>query len=159
GAGLLILAGSAWETLGTKRLVLGAGDRSLCALGILVAASLVAASLLVLGQGSSERILRVSLTTAAVAVTYVCSEGDAETLARRGRRLISLLLYGGPIVLLGGIAAAGAGRSMSALLVTGLVALLVGSAVPHLEQPLRRGEGRLLDAINAARTALVRADP
>ncbi len=142
-----------------KRLAVGAGDRALCALWVIVAASLVAAGLLVLGQGSSDRVLRVSLATASVSVTFVCTEGDAEVLARRGRRLVALLLYGGPVVLLGGLAADGRGHSVSALLVTGLVALLIGSAVPYLEQPLRRADGRLLDAVDAARSALVRADP
>ncbi len=158
-AALLVLAGSAWETLRTKRLVLGAGDRAFTALGVLVASGLVAGGLLVLDVGAADRVLRLSVALASLLVTFVSLHADAEILSRRGRRAVALVLFGGPVVLLGGLAAEGPGRSAGALLVTGLVALFVGSAVKYLELPLRRGEGQLLDAVHVANEALVRADP
>jgi len=159
GGSLVVLAGSAWETLRLKRLVVGAGDRLLTAFGVVIAFGCVAIGLLVLGAGAADRVLRLALAGATLSVTYICTEGDAAVLARRGRRAIALLLFGGPLVLLGGLAAQGPGQSVTALLVTGLLALLVGSAIAYLEQPLRRAEGHLLDALDAAHEALVRADP
>jgi hypothetical protein len=159
GAALVLLTAFAWETLRTWRLVLEAGDRALTALGSIAAVVVVAAGLLILGQGAPDRVLRVAVAAAALLVTFVSTEGDAVTHARRGRRAITLLIFGGPVVLLGGLAAEGPGRSFPALLVTGTVALLVGSVVALLEQPLRRVEGRLLDAVERAQLALVRADP
>jgi hypothetical protein len=158
-AALLVLGGSAWETLRWKRLILDVGDRLTTALGILVGVAIVAASLLVLDVAAPDRLLGLALAAAALLVTYVCLEGDAETHARRGRRAVTLLLFGGPGVLLGGLAARGPGRSAVPLLVTGLVSLGVGSALTYLELPLRRAEGHLLDAIASATRALVRADP
>ena len=159
GAALAILAGSLWETLRLSRLVLDAGDRAFTALGVVMATALVAGGLLLLGEGATDRVLRAAVAVAVVLVTFACTAGDAETLARRGRRAIALVIFGGPIVLLGALAAEGPGRSATAFLVTGLVALLVGSAIAVLELPFRRGEGHLLDAVEAARSALVRADP
>jgi hypothetical protein len=158
-AALVVLGGSAWETLRTRRLALEAGDRSLTAVGCILAVTVLALGALLVGQGSPDRVLRLAVATAALLVTVVCTAGDAVTHARRGRRAITLLIFGGPVVLLGGLAAEGPGRSFPALLVTGLVALFVGSVVAYLEQPLRRAEGRLLDAVERAHLALVRADP
>jgi hypothetical protein len=159
GVALLVLVGCAWDTARTKRLVVEAGDRSLTALFTLLAAAVIAGGLIVIGQGAPDRVLRALLAAAALVVTYVCAEGDAVTHARRGRRALTLLIFGGPVVLLGGLAAEGPGRSFPALLVSGALSLLVGSAVVYLEQPLRRAEGRLLDAVERATLALVRADP
>ncbi len=159
GAALLVLAGSAWETLRTKRLVLDAGDRAHAALWVVVATSAAAAGFLFLDQGAADRVLRLSLALAALGVTYISTEGDAENIARRGRRTVALLLFGGPFVLLGGLAAQGPGRSVIPLLVTGVVALGIGSAIRYLELPLRRADGHLLDAVVDAESSLVRADP
>lgn len=159
GGALALLTAYAWETLRTWRRVLEAGDRSLTALGSIVAVVVVAVFLLVLGQGAPDRVLRIAVGAAALIVTFVTTEGDAVTHARRGRRAITLLLFGGPVVLLGGLAAEGPGRSFPALLVTATLALLIGSIVSLLEAPLRRAEGRLMDAVERAELALVRADP
>jgi hypothetical protein len=159
GGALVILLGSVAETVRVRGLELGAGDRARVATGVVLAAGSVAVGLLVLGEGAADRILRLTLAVSAVLLTYTCLHGDPETLTRRGRRAVALLLFGGPLVLLGGLASEGPGRSVVPLLATGAVALVVGSAVRYLEQPLRRADGRLLDAIEAANSALVRADP
>jgi hypothetical protein len=158
-AALLALAACAWELQAAIRFVVGAGDRGVTALGVLVASALAAGVLLVLGYGGSDRVLRSSLAVASVGVTYACTQGDAEVVARRGRRLATLLVCGGPLVLLGGLAAQGAGHAVSAVLGTGLGALLLGAAVRHIEGPLRREEGHLLDAVDAAHRVLLGAHP
>jgi len=156
---LAILAAAGWETLRLRRLVLGAGDRAFTSIGVVVAAGLVGAGLSVLSVEAPDRALRGSVAAAAAVVTYVSTEGDAERVSRLGRRLVAVLLFGGPVVLLGGLAGQGAGRGVGALLVTGLVSLGIGSAIGWLELPLRRAEGHLLDAVHAGERALVRADP
>jgi len=159
GAALVVLGGTAWETLRTRRLALEAGDRALTAVASVIAVAAIAVGLLVIGQSAPDRVLRVAVAAAGVLVTLVCTEGDAVGHARRGRRAVTLLIFGGPIVLLGGLSAEGPGHSFPVLVITGLVSLLIGSVVVHLEQPLRRAEGRLLDAVERAHLALVRADP
>ena len=159
GFALAVLAATTWETLRIKRLVLGAGDRALAALWVVVSVSAVAAGVLLLGQGATDRVLRLAVALSGLAVTYIATEGDAEVITRRGRRAIALLLFGGPFVLLGGLASEGPGRSLLPLLATGLVSLAVGSAIKYLEQPIRRADGRLFDSVAAATEALLRADP
>ena len=84
--------------------------------------------------------------------------GDAEVLARRGRRLVALLLYGGPVVLLGGLSADRRGHSVSALLVTGLVALRSAAPCPTWSNRCdARTDG--CSTPSTPRSALVRADP
>ena len=156
---LAILAAAGWETLRLRRLVLGAGDRAVTSIGVVVAAGLVGAGLSVLGVEAPDRALRGSVAGAGAVVTFVATEGDAERVSRLGRRLVALLLFGGPVVLLGGLASQGAGRSSGAVIVTGLVCLGIGSALRWLELPLRRAEGHLLDAVLEGERALVRADP
>ena len=159
GVSLLVLAGSSWETLRVKRLVLEVGDRTWMALIVVVATCAVALVMLIEDAGAPDRVLRGAVAVAAVGATFACTAGDAVTLARWGRRSMALLLFGGPVVLLGGLAAQGPGRAFPALLVTGVAALAVGSVVQYLERPLRRAEGRLLYAVELAHLALVRADP
>jgi len=159
GGALLVLAAATWETLREQRLVLGSGDRAMTSLGVVIAVSVVAIAVSVLGDVAADRVLRVGVTAAAVLVATACTTGDAESHARLGRRALALLLFGGPVVLLGALAAEGPNQRLIALAATGLVSLAIGSAVSYLEEPLRPAEGRLLDAAGRANLALVRADP
>jgi hypothetical protein len=148
------------DRLRAERLVLGAGERARAALGSALGIFGIAVAVLITGVGAPTSVLRFSAALAALLATVAISFRDAARLARVGRRLLALLLFGGPVVLVSAIAAEGyGGAGPTAALVGGVVALCIGTLGAWLERPLRPAEGRWLDAIALAESALARADP
>ena len=157
---LVVLAAVYWEYLRTERLVLGAIERMRTALVSIVTIALLAMAVVLVEQYAPGPALRVAAALAAVVASVVVVEGNALRWVRVGRRALTLLLFGGPVVLLGAIAAEGlTGSGPPAVLFAGLVALAIGTLGAWLERPLRPAEGRWLDAVAAAHEALSRADP
>jgi hypothetical protein len=157
---LVVLAAVYWEYLRTERLVLGAIERMRTALVSIVTIALLAIAVVLVEQYAPGPVLRVAAALAAVVASVVVVEGNALRWVRVGRRALTLLLFGGPVVLLGAIAAEGlTGSGPPAVLFAGLVALAIGTLGAWLERPLRPAEGRWLDAVAAAHAALSRADP
>ncbi len=157
---LAVLSTIYWDRLRGQRLVLGAVERMRTAFASIVALAVGALAVILLGQGAPGPVLRIAAASAGLVATVAVLEGDPLRFARVSRRGLTLLLFGGPVVLLGAIAAEGlTGSGPPAVLGAGLAALAVGTLGTWLERPLRPGEGRWLDAASAAREALARADP
>ncbi len=79
---------------------------------------------------------------------------DALALSRRGRRVLTLAIFGGPIAALAAIA--GEGRMPGVGLVAMLIAIAtmtIGSFAPKLEEPFLPARGLLLDALGDATRA------
>jgi hypothetical protein len=144
----------------SERLVLGAGERARAAFGSAVGILGIAVAILVTRTFAPLPVLQLSAASAGVLAALSVSFRDTVLLAKMGRRAVTLLLFGGPVVLLSALAAEGFGATgPTAALVGGTVALGVGTLGAWLERPFRPAEGRWLDAIVAAQAALARADP
>jgi hypothetical protein len=157
---LAVLAAVYWDRLRSERLVLGAIERMRTALASIVVLAVVAVAGAFVERSAPAPVLRIAAASAGVLTSVAVLEGDALWFARVSRRILTLLLFGGPVVLLGAIAAEGlAGFGPPAVLLAGGAALAVGTLGAWLERPLRPGEGRWMDAALAAHDALARADP
>jgi hypothetical protein len=158
--GLGAMAAVYADRLRGDRLVLGAGERARAAFGSAVGVFGVAVAILLTRTAAPAPVLQLSAASAGVMASVSVSFGNAILLERIGRRVLALLLFGGPVVLLAALAAEGfGGAGPTAALVGGTVALGVGTLGAWLERPLRPAEGRWLDAVDAAMAALARADP
>jgi hypothetical protein len=143
-----------------RRLAYGVGARVRFAAAAVVAATVGFAALAALGGGAVERGLRLGMALSACIAAWIAVDADAHAVARVGRRVTALTVFGGPVAVLGGLAASDAGADAPAVaLVTALVTLAVGAWVDRLERPFRPANGALLDATRAARTALQGHDP
>jgi hypothetical protein len=148
------------DRLRANRHVLGTEERARAAFGSAVGVFGVAVAILVTRTAPPTPVLELSAASAGVLASVSVSFRNAVLLARIGRRVLALLLFGGPVVLLSALAAEGfGGAGPTAALVGGAVALGVGTLGGWLERPLRPAEGRWLDAIVLAMAALARADP
>jgi hypothetical protein len=157
---LAVLAAIYWDRLRVARLVLGAAPRARTAFASIVAFSIGAGIVVIMEQGLPAPVLRTAAAGAGVLASVMVLEGSALRFVRIGRRVLTLLLFGGPVVLLGAIAAEGlTGSGPPAVFFAGVAALAIGTLGAWLERPLRPGEGRWLDAVALAREALARADP
>jgi hypothetical protein len=81
-------------------------------------------------------------------------------MTRAARRVIALSIVAGPLILLGVTTAAGRPHDAGLVVaLTALSALAVGAGARWLESPLRPAQGGWLDAIRAARAAILRSEP
>jgi hypothetical protein len=157
---LAVLMAVYWERLRAERLVLGAIERMRTAFASILALAIASVAMVIVEQSAPGPVLRTAAASAGVLASVAVLEGNAVWFARVGRRALTLLLFGGPVVLLGAIAAEGlTGFGPPAVLFAGIAALAVGTLGAWLERPLRPGEGRWIDAVASAREALARADP
>jgi hypothetical protein len=157
---LAVLAVTYWDRLRAARLVLGAVERMRTAFASILMVAMAAAAVILVESSPPAPVLLLAAASAGVFASVAVLEGDALQFARLGRRVLALVLFGSPVVLLGAIAAEGfTGSGPPAVLFAGVAALAVGTLGAWLEKPLRPAEGRWLDAVAAARVALARADP
>jgi hypothetical protein len=159
GWAALALAATCTANLLTRRFALGVADRSrtLATMSGAVVALVLAAAMMQVG--AADRVLRMGASVEAVLVAHAALHGDPVRIARAWRRAVVLVVFGGPIALLGAIGVEGPGRGPVAVLAVAALTLLIGSAAPYLERPLRPAEGAWLDAFDASRQALLRAEP
>jgi hypothetical protein len=157
---LAVLIAVYGDRLRVERLVLGRGERARAALGGALSVFVIAIAVVITRAASASEVLRVGAAVSGLLAALAISFWDAALLARMGRRALALLLFGGPVVLLSAIAAEGfGGAGPVSALVGGVLALAVGTLGAWLERPLRPAEGRWLDAMTLAQSALARADP
>lgn len=157
---LFTLGATALLSAAVRRLELFVLPRALACTG--VAASSLALALALAFRTTIPADVAVALASAIASTLIVrlSRVHDALELARRGRLVLTLLLFGGPVVLLAAIAAEGRGTS-TVLTVLSAGALLVGAAASGLERLFLPVKGTLLDALadarNAAREREIRA--
>lgn len=151
---MFALGGSALLVGGVRHLELAVPPRALACAGVVLAGLLFAIVLALADLVPSDGAVALGSTTAAALVVPVARYADALLLARRGRRLLTLVLFGGPVAALAALASTGrVGGSGTTALVLTVVAVLVGVLSPRLEEPFLPVKGSLLDALADARKA------
>ena len=143
---------AALATGGARAMELAVRPRALACAGLAATALVLAFALAVSGGMAADGASALAGALAAALAVKLAGATDALALARRGRRALTLLVFGGPIVALAGLAAAGRGGERTTV-VLGVVLLLVGTFAQKLEEPFLPVKGILLDALKDAREA------
>jgi hypothetical protein len=159
-ASALVLVGASVRTSFRRRLELAVAARAQAATGL--AGTALGASLLVAIAHADEadRLGRLAVAVAAVVLVWVARHADAVVVARASRRVTALALAGGPVAVLGALAAAGRPNEAALVtLLTALAALAIGTLAALIEEPTRPARGAFLDAIAKAHEPLTRAEP
>jgi hypothetical protein len=156
----LVLAAETLRAAHERRLELGVAARMRASAALVLAVAGVTWAAWFVGMGAGEPLARIGVASAAVLVSLVCLRGDPVDIARTARRALTLVLVGGPVLMLAATTAEG--RPMEApaiVVVAGVLALVIGAAASVLEEPLRPARGAWLDAVVKAHEALLRTDP
>lgn len=157
GAGALaIFALGATSLLvgGARRLELAVPPRALVCAGAAGVGLAAAAALALSGVVPTDAAAALGGAIAAALVVRLARARDALVLARRGRRALTLVLFGGPIAALAAIAVESRVYGGSGVaLALAAAALLVGAISQKLEEPLLPVKGILLEALAEAREA------
>lgn len=148
---LLVLGGFAMVVATLRRLELAAVPRALTCGGACALAIVVAFIFGLTDVVPTDTAMALGGTVAAVVVIRVARSEDALALARRGRRALTLLTFGGPVAVLAALFIEG--RPMAIGVVAVAIALIVGALSSKLEEPLLPVKGTLLTALAAAREA------
>lgn len=148
------LAMTAFGLAGARRIELSAPARALAIAGANAAGLLLAVALALFGPFRAEAAVAIGATGAALPSLWIARATRSLSIARGGRRLATLAVFGIPVVMLGAIA--GLARLPSdGLAAVGIAsaALLVGLFVPRLEETFMPANGTLLLALDEARSA------
>lgn len=148
-SGLFGVGTAALLTGAMRRLELSVAPRALPSAGA-AGAGLIGAIALSFSRGlvpDAAAAIAAALTSAIV--VRLCRESNVLALARWGRRMLTLVCFGGPVV---GVGLFLAGRSGTAILMCA-VALAVGALSSKLEEPFLPVKGVLLQALAEARNA------
>ncbi len=145
---------------GARRLELVAPPRALACAAAAGVGLLVAIALAIAGVLPADEAVAVTGASASIAIVRLARVRDVAALARRGRRALTLTLYGGPVAVLAALAVEGhmPGSAGVALLFC-VVALVVGATASRLEEPFLPVKGVWLEAFEAAREAAQDRDP
>ena len=147
GASALLIAAA-------RRLELSAPPRAL-ACGAAAGIGLVAALALALTTTiHADSAAALGFAIACPVVVRLAHAQDALTLSRRGRRVLTLAIFGGPVAALAAIAGEGRmpGVGLTAMLIA-IATMAIGSFAPKLEEPFLPAKGLLLDALDDATRA------
>ncbi len=158
-ASACMIAASTERTLRMRRLELDvtarmAATRSLL-LMLLVAGAAVALFAPFRADDVARWVLALGGASAAAAALYP----DPARVARVARRVVTLAVTGGPVVVMGVVAAAGRTDAWAVMFATAAVALGVGSAAAALDVPLQPAGGVWLRAFAQASKEAMRAEP
>ena len=153
-AALFAIGASALLIAAARRLELSAPPRALACgaaagIGLLVSLALAITTTL-----HADSAAALGFAIACPIVVRLARTRDALTLSRRGRRVLTLAVFGGPVATLAAIAGEGhmPGSGLVALLIA-LATLAIGALASKLEEPLLPAAGRLLDALSDATSA------
>ncbi|MBX3186358.1 MAG: hypothetical protein KF819_05050 [Labilithrix sp.] len=155
GAASLFGVGAAALFLsGVRRLELGAPPRAIACAAAAGVGLLVAIAVALTTSARADAAAAIGAALAFPAVVRLAQTKDGLELATRGRRAMTLALFGGPVAMLAAVAAEGhtAGGGLVALFVA-LATLAIGSVAAKLEEPLLPMKGRLLDSLAEATRA------
>lgn len=151
---LFLIGASALLAAGARRLELGAPPRALACAAAAGIGLGVAIALAITTGIHADASAALGTAIACPVVVRVARARDALVLARRGRRALTLAIYGGPVACLAAIAAEGRmpGVGLVALLLA-LATLAIGAVSSKLEEPLLPAKGLLLEALADATRA------
>ena len=133
-----------------RKLELAVTPRALAAAAAVGIALVSALALSLASTLSTDGATALAATIAGATMVRILKNPDALRLARRSRRALTLLLFGGPVVTL---AAISSHNQPLVTMVLALLAMLVGAFANRLEEPLLPLKGRLLDALAEATLA------
>ena len=157
GAGVLV--GSTERALRRRHLELDVRARGLAARSFLVTWSVTCVLATVCGPFEAESAARAGVAVGAAGVALAALHPDAARVARVGRRIVTLALLGGGLVLAAAAAVSGRADPWFATFVAVAVALGTGSMASRVEAPLRPAGGLWLDAFAQGAREAARADP
>ena len=153
-AALFAIGASALLIAAARRLELSAPPRALACgaaagIGLLVALALAITTTL-----RADAAAALGFSIACPIVVRLARVTDALVLSRRGRRVLTLAIFGGPVATLAAVAGEGhlPGSGLGALLIA-LATLTIGAIASKLEEPLLPAKGLLLDALAEATQA------
>ncbi len=157
GAGaiaMFALAATALLVSGARGLELEVRPRALVCAGGVGVGFVVAVALALTSAVPADAAIALGGALASALVVRLARTRDALALARRGRRTLTLVLFGGPVAALAAIAVEGRtpGSGFTALLLA-VTALVVGAISPKLEEPFLPVKGILLGALREGRAA------
>jgi hypothetical protein len=147
GATALLVAGA-------RRLELGAPPRALACTAAAAIGLVTAIAIAITTGVQADAAAALGSAVACPIVVGLARSRDALVLARRGRRALTLAMFGGPVAMLAALAGEGhmQGSGLVALCIA-LATLAIGAASSKLEEPLLPAKGRLLDALADATRA------
>lgn len=151
---LVVLGAAALTVARVRRLELALTPRAHACAGACGAGLLVAGAFAFGGVADVDAAVALGGAIASALVVRLARTENALLLAQRGRRALTLLIFGGPVAALAAIAVEGRMSSAGGVaLVLALVALLVGAISSKLEEPLLPVKGIMLEALADARSA------
>ncbi len=138
-----------------RRLELSAPPRAVACAAAAGVGLLLSIALAVSTTLRADAAAALGFAIACPIVVRLARARDALAVSRRGRRVLTLAIFGGPVAMLAAVAGEGhIGGSGLAALIIALATLAIGSFAPSLEEPLLPAKGRLLDALaDATRSA------
>ncbi len=143
-----------------RRHELGAAERLGAGAQTLLAGALVGAAFLVTDAASTHTITHLAPPILSVVIAAILVRGEPVRITRFVRRVATLALVGGGIVILAAVAAAGAPHVAGVVvLVAVTLALAVGHVGRFFEGPLLPAGGALLHAVDEATAELLRSSP
>ena len=147
GAGALLIAAA-------RRLELSAPPRALACGAAAGVGLLVSLALAITTTLRADAAVALGFAIACPIVVRLARTTDALVLSRRGRRVLTLVIFGGPVATLAAVAGEGhlPGSGLGALLIA-LATLTIGAVASKLEEPLLPAKGLLLDALAEATQA------
>jgi hypothetical protein len=151
---LFLVGATALLVAGARRLELGAPPRALACTAAAGIGLVTAVAIAVTTSVQADAAAALGSALACPIVVGLARSPDALVLARRGRRALTLAIFGGPVAMLAVLATEGhmPGMGLVALFVA-LATLAIGAASSKLEEPLLPAKGRLLDALADATRA------
>ena len=151
---LFALGATALLIGGARRLELAVPPRALACAGAAGAGLTIGVTLALTSVVPADAAAALGGAIASALIVRLAGTRDALGLARRGRRALTLVLFGGPVAALAAIAVESRAYGGSGVALTlAAVALLVGAISQKLEEPLLPVKGILLDALAEARNA------
>lgn len=156
--GIFAVGGAAFIASGMRRLELESPPRILVCAAAATFGLLLAAALAFVTPIHADAATIVGATGAGFLTVRLARIGDAFLLARRGRRALTLTLFGGPLVVLTAVDAVSSSVGLVAF-ASATGALLVGMFAERLEEPFLPQKGVLRDALWAAQRKAIDRDP
>lgn len=147
----LVIGATALVVSGMRHLELGVPPRALSCAAAVGVGLLVAVELSLVSGMRADDAIALGLGVATMGVTRLARTTDGLLVAARGRRALTLLLFGGPVVVLAAISANGRSSGQIVFFFAG-VAMLVGAVAAKLEEPFLPVKGALLRALAEAQT-------
>jgi hypothetical protein len=154
-AALFMVGASALLVASARRLELGAPPRALACAAAAGLGLLVAIAIAITTNVHADASAALGSAVACPIVVRLARASDPLLLARRGRRALTLVIFGGPVAALAAVAGEGRmpGVGLASLLVA-LATLAIGALASKLEEPFLPAKGLLLDALaDATRSA------